>query len=134
VGTYRNQGAGAVRALTLDRGRFIAEVAGRRSPERGLALASRAISLPFTFHLFAAGERWRATVEAYDRVLHVERNGASFALVADGIVGPDETLCDATGGRWTDDDPDPTTGLYCVCSGGRSYIPSAGGCVERAGK
>ncbi len=50
-------------------------------------------------------------------------------LTAPWLAG-DETMCDATSGRWTDDDPDPSTGLFCVCSAGDLYLPSRGGCVS----
>jgi hypothetical protein len=53
-----------------------------------------------------------------------------FDLKASSSVGPDEDACDATHGSWTDDDADPTTGLYCLCPKHQVYIPSAGGCVE----
>jgi len=52
-------------------------------------------------------------------------------LTAPWLAG-DENMCDATGGRWTDDDPDPSTGLFCVCSKGDLYLPSRGGCVSPA--
>jgi hypothetical protein len=52
-------------------------------------------------------------------------------LTAPWLAG-DETMCDATGGRWTDDDPDPSTGLFCVCPAGALYLPSRGGCVSPA--
>ncbi len=44
-------------------------------------------------------------------------------------VGGDETMCRSTGGHWTDDDPDPATGLYCLCGDRQLYLPSRGGCV-----
>jgi len=52
-------------------------------------------------------------------------------LTAPWLAG-DESMCDATGGRWTDDEPDPSTGLFCVCSKGDLYLPSRGGCVSPA--
>jgi hypothetical protein len=52
---------------------------------------------------------------------------------AQTLVGPwvagNETMCDATGGTWRDDDPDPKTGLYCTCASSDVYVPSRGGCV-----
>jgi hypothetical protein len=44
---------------------------------------------------------------------------------------PDESLCDATGGHWRDDDPNPFTGLYCDCSATTYWNAAAGGCVDR---
>jgi hypothetical protein len=38
-------------------------------------------------------------------------------------------MCDASGGTWHDDDPDPQTGLFCTCSSRDVYMPSRGGCV-----
>jgi len=133
AGTYRNPTAsfGSIESLTLDRdGRYLAKLAGHWLPEGGVARVGSGTTLPLTFHLFGGHERWTATVRDYDRVLFVERNGASSALAADGIVGPDETLCDESGGMWTDDDVDPRTGLYCVCPPGEVYLPSGGGCLR----
>jgi hypothetical protein len=72
---------------------------------------------------------WVATVTAYDEALHVVRGGLSSTLRATCAVGPDEALCDATHGAWTDDDVDPATGLYCLCAPPTVYVPSEGGCV-----
>jgi hypothetical protein len=132
VGTYRDPTPppGALRELTLERdGRFAADV-GDPGPTRGVALVSRRTALPLTFYLWSGREMWPATVRAYDRSLEIERNGRPATLRADGIVGPDETLCDASGGTWTDDDPDPRTGLYCVCPLRETYVPTEGGCVR----
>lgn len=52
----------------------------------------------------------------------------SATLVAPWVAS-NEAMCDATGGRWSDDDPDPATGVYCRCSGGALFLPSRGGCV-----
>ncbi len=52
-------------------------------------------------------------------------------LTAPWLAG-NENMCDATGGGWTDDDPDPSTGLFCVCSAEDLYLPSRGGCVSPA--
>lgn len=47
-------------------------------------------------------------------------------------VGGDESMCRASGGQWTDDDADPSTGLYCTCPSANLYLPSRGGCVGEA--
>jgi hypothetical protein len=133
AGTYRNPSPhfGSLESLTFDRsGSYSAQIAGHWLPERGVVRVGPGTTLPLTFHLFGGHEQWSATVQDYDRVLHVERNGASAALPADGVVGPDETLCDESGGMWTDDDVDPRTGLYCVCPPGEVYFPSGGGCLR----
>jgi hypothetical protein len=49
-------------------------------------------------------------------------------LVAPWVAGT-EAGCDATGGAWADDAPDPATGLYCGCPAVDLYLPSRGGCV-----
>ena len=131
AGTYRNPAAsfGSIESLTLDRsGGYFAKVAGRWLPETGTVSVGAETTLPLTFHLFDGHQRWTATVRDYDYLLHIERDGAGAVLAADGIVGPDETLCDESGGMWTDDDVDPRTGLYCLCPPGEVYLPSAGGC------
>ena len=53
------------------------------------------------------------------------------SLVSPWIAGG-ETMCDATAGKWTDDNPDPATGLYCRCDSAAIFLPSRGGCVDRA--
>ena len=133
AGTYRNVAAdfGSIESLTLDRnGRYLARMAGQWLPETGVVRVGPGTTLPLTFHLLGGHERWSATVRDYDRTLYVERSGAHVALPADGIVGPDETLCDESGGTWTDDDVDPRTGLYCICAPGEVYLPSDGGCTR----
>jgi hypothetical protein len=60
----------------------------------------------------------------------VELGGALGAATLVGQwVGGDETMCRSTEGHWTDDDPDPATGLFCRCGDSRLYLPSRGGCV-----
>jgi hypothetical protein len=92
--------------------------------ERGAFLASPTRELPLSFH----GATWMATATAYDGQLHLISDEWTATLRALEPVGPIEALCDATGGRWTDDDPDGATGLYCVCPSPRVYLPSIGGC------
>jgi hypothetical protein len=82
--------------------------------------------LPLTFTFSGNGHPWTGSVQNYsDQSMHV----GSQALQATTLVGPSETLCDQSGGAWTDDETDPTTGLFCVCGSGTFYIPSLGGCV-----
>ncbi len=47
-------------------------------------------------------------------------------------VGGDESMCRASGGKWTDDDADRGTGLFCECPSADLYLPSRGGCVADA--
>ncbi len=54
--------------------------------------------------------------------------GTSEALVSLWVAS-NEGMCSATRGTWRDDDPDPITGLLCVCERGDVYLPSRGGCV-----
>jgi hypothetical protein len=58
-------------------------------------------------------------------------NGSASAQTLLGLwVAGSESTCDATGGTWRDDDPDPKTGLYCICAASDIFVPSRGGCVE----
>ena len=91
--------------------------------EHGRFRAPRAQkSLPLALQLGAR----TATIEAYDGKLHV---GAD-TLQLQRPPYADEDLCDSTHGRWTDDDADPATGLYCICPPREHFIPASGGCVR----
>jgi hypothetical protein len=59
----------------------------------------------------------------------VDHHGVKATLDATFPAGG-EDMCDDSGGSWTDDDPDPATGLYCVCEAPKSFIPSLGGCAD----
>jgi hypothetical protein len=61
--------------------------------------------------------------------LQITIDGATETLTAPWASG-DESMCDATGGAWSDDDADPKTGLFCGCAAKLSFIPSLGGCVH----
>jgi hypothetical protein len=82
-----------------------------------------------TLHLVTTGLAWTASIEGYSSKIQLTRSGHVTHATASGNVGPNESVCDASGGSWTDDDADAATGLYCVCPTGTAYIPSAGGCV-----
>ena len=57
--------------------------------------------------------------------------GTQALLVHGGVQS--EAACDATHGKWTDDDPDPASGLFCICPLHEVLVWSAGGCIaERA--
>jgi hypothetical protein len=82
--------------------------------------------LPLSIQLRGRQHTWTATIDAYDGKLHIAR-GVTLQLVRPATS--DEELCDSTRGQWTDDDPDPATGLYCICLAPERFIPSLGGCV-----
>ena len=102
---------------------------GRRDgrSERGRFRAGRGRALPLGL-LLEGPVSLRCSVAAYDGRLLC---GAE-ALRLQRPATSDEELCDRSAGRWTDDDPDPVSGLYCVCPGGRAFIPAEGGCVPTA--
>lgn len=54
--------------------------------------------------------------------------GAAESLASLWVAGG-EGMCSATHGTWRDDDPDPASGLLCVCAQSDVYLPSRGGCV-----
>ena len=86
-------------------------------------------TLPLEIRLRAHGRTSKATVLAFDGKLRVARGGPPETLQLLRPQKSDEELCDATHGQWTDDDPDPATGLYCVCPAGTAFIPAQGGCM-----
>jgi hypothetical protein len=137
VGTYVRDGrakaeSGVLESVDLARdGTYGAVFDGVPGVQRGAyrAAATRRLPLRLTFDDGAPNEDWSLTIVAYDgRALAEDRD----ELRATGSVGPNEGLCEATGGAWLDDDPDPRTGLYCLCPAAPApdeYIPSQGGCV-----
>ena len=117
-------GAGAFTRLVLHPdGGWTGQRGGRSL--RGRYLASTPRALPLTFQLTGAATL-RCEVAAYDGRLQCGRE----ALRLQRPATSDEDLCASTGGRWTDDDPDPATGLYCVCGAGLAFLPAAGGCAR----
>lgn len=86
-------------------------------------------TLPLEIRLRAHGRAWKAVVDAYDGKLRLLRGTPPPTLQLSRPPRSDEQLCDETHGKWTDDDADPATGLYCVCPSGTSFIPGKGGCV-----
>ncbi len=132
VGTYADPSApsGAVAEVDLGRdGSYRATFNGNSATETGTFHAESG-SLPVTLSFEGTGAPWTGTIQAYDGVIHAAYGATTSTLRASAAVGPNEALCDATGGAWADDEADPTTGLYCVCPAPQEYIPSAGGCVE----
>jgi hypothetical protein len=117
TGTYQ----GAQQLELRPDGTFVA------GAERGRFHASAARrELPLSIQLRGHQHTWTATIDAYDGKLHVAK-AATLQLVRPATS--DEELCDSTRGQWTDDDPDPATGLYCICPAPARFIPSLGGCV-----
>ena len=125
-------GAGTVRWVRIDRdGTFEIMVQGAAAPEEGTFRASALHRLPATLELDAGSlGPVTATITDYDGVLHVTFGEHTADLRADGPVGPNESLCDASHGVWADNDADQSTGLYCTCPADESYIPSEGGCIR----
>ena len=124
--------AGSVRWLRLNAdGTCAVVLAGETEPAEGTFAATTAHELPATLTLdVGAMGTVTLTISDYDGMLHGMREGHPSSLKSASPVGPSETLCDATHGRWLDEKADPATGLYCTCTAGARYIPSQGGCVR----
>ena len=132
VGAYRPDpgSTSPIARVTLERDGHYTIVFSPSRREHGSWHASKTrTTLPLTFRLVTRGHFTSMQIDAYDQKATVERDGVTTHLHATSTVGPNETICDDSGGSWADDDADPATGLYCVCNAGTSYIPSAGGCV-----
>lgn len=133
VGSYSSDGSdpGGLSSVELRRDGTYSASFDDGSREDGAFNANRTVSWPINVRLTSwDGHQWRAQITGYDQKLVVAIDGDSGSLTADATVGPDEAICDQSGGTWSDDDADPKTGLYCVCPDGSSYIPSQGGCVQ----
>lgn len=135
VGEYDLVGQGSLTRLALHvDGTFDATVSGRTTSGTFLASGGET-SLEVHAVLTASGATSTATFHAAppsaapsrDEV-DLEGDLGEASLFAPWLSG-DEAACDATGGAWTDDDPDPATGLYCTCPAADLYVPSRGGCV-----
>jgi hypothetical protein len=130
VGGY--EGHGEVESLFLKRnGTFSAIVRGAR--ETGVFVGPRHPKEPLVVSLVTHGDSMRVTLRADWQATRyeadVDHDGAKTTLDATFPAGG-ESMCDDSGGSWTDDDPDPATGLYCVCEAPESFIPSLGGCTR----
>jgi hypothetical protein len=122
AGTYLGDGALTRLELQAD-GTYLATRDGRS--ERGRFFVAHQKALPLALFL-ARPLAHQAAITAYDGRLHM----GDQLLVLQRPSASDEDLCGASGGAWTDDDPDPLTGLYCVCRAPAAFIPARGGCVE----
>ncbi len=134
VGEY--VGEGHVESLVLARnGKFTLRMDGgvRHGSFYGPSHVPATITPPALVFV-TAGERFTGHIDAdaawkaHDTI-DITVDGVTERLTATWTSG-NESMCDDTGGTWTDDDADPATGLYCVCASGDSYLPSLGGCVR----
>ena len=118
VGTYENAAAsnGQVKKLTLLRnGHYSASIVGKQKIEHGAFFAVSQLAhdpSDNALRFVTAGLAWTGTIEGYSSKLELTRAGSVTHVTAKGSVGPNESLCDASHGSWTDDDVDPSTGLY----------------------
>ena len=129
VGAYTGDGPFASLELHRD-GTFTATVDGARKTGRyeGPHAPASVVKLV----LITQGASFTATVPSEwttKQRLVVTHAGRTETLVSPWDAGS-ESMCDDTHGSWTDDDPDPTTGLFCVCPPPKQYIPSLGGCTR----
>jgi hypothetical protein len=124
TGTYLGGGSVARLELHTD-GSYLVQRAGGEA--RGYYSAARVTSLPLALTL-KGRLGGAAQITAFDSLLLFDGETLSLRRPS----ASDEELCDATAGHWTDDDPDPKSGLYCICAEGKSFIPSAGGCLAIA--
>jgi hypothetical protein len=132
VGRYERSADGDVDSVVLKRdGTFTATVA--TMAKHGVFVGPREPKDPLVVSLVMHGDYVRGTVRAnweemgYE--IDVEHYGAKTTLHSTFPAGG-EDMCDDSGGSWTDDDPDPATGLYCACPQSQAFIPSLGGCVR----
>ena len=120
--------SGLVSVALAPSGTYVATLADG-TDEQGTWTSPVGAQLPVTLYLKSATSLWTAEVLALDGALTIDRNGESLVAKSEHTVGPNESLCDGTGGAWTDDDVDAKTGLNCVCQDGQAYVPSHGGCI-----
>lgn len=134
VGEY--VGSGHVESLVLTRtGKFTVRIDGHvhHGSFYGPSHVPGTI-VPPSLVFVTTGERWSGQIDAdaawkaHDTI-DVSVGGVTERLTATWSSG-NESMCDETGGSWSDDDVAPATGLYCACPTGKSFIPSLGGCVR----
>lgn len=101
------------------------------SHESGVYYASSTKDLPVSFTFITRGHKWTAKIATYSQTtLNVTMDGVDVSLAPNDTVGPNESICDDSGGTWSDDETDPNTGLFCTCNAPQVYIPAYGGCVR----
>jgi hypothetical protein len=131
TGEYRGPEGGTFDSLDLLRdGSFIATVNGVR--KTGRYEGPHAPKTPLKISFILGGDHFTGTITedwTEHQQLHIARGSVSEILASTWKAGSEE-LCDETGGKWHDDDPDPATHLDCTCRSPEVYIPSAGGCTD----
>ena len=85
-------------------------------------------ALPLEVRLLTESGAGSLVIDTYDGEATVRYETTPIPLPSFADRWPQQSACDASGGDWTDDDPD-SRGLYCVCHDGAAYVPSAGGCI-----
>ena len=114
-------------------GTFAASVNGHVETGR-FAGPSKPGQWPLKIAFITKGDYFTGTISQWNdangyAVMSIDHYGTKQTVTAPWKSGG-ETMCDDTGGSWTDDDADPKTGLYCVCPSTQKWIPSAGGCTH----
>ena len=131
VGEYDGNGKGSFDWLVLRRtGTFVGSVDGVTKSGRFYGPKKPTDPLKITF--VTRGEHpWTGVISGWatNATMVMTRNGATETVVSPWLNG-NESMCDATGGAWADDDAAKATGLYCGCVAPKVYIPSLGGCVR----
>jgi hypothetical protein len=129
TGTYR--GRGAFDSLDLRRdGSFVADVDGVR--KTGRYEGPHAPGNPLRIAFILDADSFKGTITetwTEHQRLAITRGGVTETLTSSWRAGA-EDVCDRSGGKWHDDDPDPDTHLDCTCPAPEVYIPSAGGCTN----
>ena len=137
VGSYSNLGNGELANVELLRnGRYRATYADshvERGVYAGASTSSNGVpTLPLTISLRTNGHSWTLSISSYPlstTPVAASIDGEQDALTPDDTVGPNESLCDGSGGTWSDDEVD-ANGLFCKCPARTAYVPSQGGCVR----
>ncbi len=132
VGTYVSSGPGDVASITLKRNGKYAVVKHDGTKESGIWRTSKSVmDIPLQITFVTKGLQFKGTIPSYDGTLHLTGKGRNEIATATTAVGPNESVCDDSGGTWTDDDSGPG-GLFCVCDdlAKPHWIPALGGCVH----
>ena len=120
-----------IETLTLDpHGTYEATLA-HGVTESGTYASTDGPTLPVTAELTDGAKTWSFQITTAEGDMTITREGLKDTARPQHTVGPNESLCDATGGTWRDDDS-KGDGLYCACPARTRYVPSRGGCVTDA--
>lgn len=136
VGQYNGAPGASVSWIAMRRtGTFAAMVNG--VIRTGVYYGPKAPADPLKIVFVMSGERpWTGVIsgwQPYEKMTLTRTlyNGTTKTeVVTAKWWNGNETMCDETGGNWTDDDADPATGLFCVCPTGQTWIPAYGGCIR----